>query len=53
MSQSGQHLSSTYLRLRPDASIEPLPLDGKFWERMAAGEFGDFHNEVPRRVPRV
>jgi hypothetical protein len=45
MSQSGLHLSSTYLRLRPDASIEPLPADGKFWERMAAGEFGDFHNE--------
>ena len=45
MSESGLHLSSTYLRLRPDASIEPLAVDGKFWERLAAGELGDFHNE--------
>ena len=45
MSQSALHLSSTYLRLRPDASVEPLPVDGKFWERIAAGQFGDFHNE--------
>jgi mannose-6-phosphate isomerase-like protein (cupin superfamily) len=45
MSQLALDLSSTYLRLRPDASIEPLPVDGKFWERIAAGELGDFHNE--------
>ena len=45
MSQSALHLSSTYLRLRPDASIEPLSADSRFWERIAAGELGDFHNE--------
>ena len=45
MSQLALDLSSTYLRLRPDASIEPLPVDSKFWERIAAGEFGNFHNE--------
>jgi len=45
MSQSSLHLSSTYLRLCPDASIEPLPVGSDFWERIAAGQFGDFHNE--------
>ncbi len=45
MSESGLHLSSTHLRLRPDATIEPLPVDGTFWERIAAGELGNFHNE--------
>lgn len=39
------NLISTYLRLRPDASIEKLPVDGSFWQRIAAGELGDFHNE--------
>ena len=37
-------LSSTYLRLRPDSSIEPLPVEG-FWPRLMSGELGDFHNE--------
>jgi mannose-6-phosphate isomerase-like protein (cupin superfamily) len=45
MLHAGLHLSSTYLRLRPDASIEPLPVDGKFWERLATGELGNFRNE--------
>jgi mannose-6-phosphate isomerase-like protein (cupin superfamily) len=35
---------STYLRLRPDASIEKLPVEG-FWPRLMAGELGNFHNE--------
>ena len=35
---------STFLRLRPDASIEKLPAEG-FWPRLMAGELGDFHNE--------
>lgn len=38
-------LASTFLRLRPDASIEPLPVDETFWPRLMAGELGDFHNE--------
>jgi mannose-6-phosphate isomerase-like protein (cupin superfamily) len=38
-------LASTYLRLRPDASVEPLPVDATFWQRLATGQFGTFHNE--------
>lgn len=38
-------LSSTYLRLRGDASVEPLPVDDTFWQRIGAGELGTFHNE--------
>jgi uncharacterized cupin superfamily protein len=46
MPQPGPYnLGSTYLRLRPDASIEPLPVDASFWQRIAAGELGDFRNE--------
>jgi mannose-6-phosphate isomerase-like protein (cupin superfamily) len=40
-----RNLSSTYLRLRPDASVEHLPVDDRFWERIGAGELGDFRNE--------
>ena len=46
MSQSEPlDLSSTYLRLRPDASVEPLAVDSRFWQRIASGELGSFHNE--------
>lgn len=45
MSQPALDLSSTYLRLRPDASIEPLPVGSDFWQRIAAGQLGEFHNE--------
>jgi mannose-6-phosphate isomerase-like protein (cupin superfamily) len=46
MSQSGAlDLSSTYLRLRPDASVESLPVDNSFWQRISSGQLGDFHNE--------
>jgi mannose-6-phosphate isomerase-like protein (cupin superfamily) len=38
-------LSSSYLRLRPDVSIEPLAVDGTFWERLGSGQLGDFRNE--------
>ena len=38
-------LSATYLRLRPDASIELLAADATFWQRIGAGELGTFHNE--------
>lgn len=37
-------LSSSHLRLRPDSSIEPLPVEG-FWPRLMSGELGDFRNE--------
>lgn len=39
------HFTSTYLRLRPDASVEPLAVDGGFWERLSTGKLGDFHDE--------
>jgi mannose-6-phosphate isomerase-like protein (cupin superfamily) len=46
MSQSGPFdLSSTYLRLRADTTIEPLPVDKTFWSRIATGQLGPFHNE--------
>lgn len=38
-------LFSTYLRVRADGSVEPLPVDETFWERIAAGELGAFHGE--------
>lgn len=38
-------LSSTYLRLRPDASIEPLGVNEQFWQRLIEGQLGSFHNE--------
>jgi mannose-6-phosphate isomerase-like protein (cupin superfamily) len=38
------NLSSTFLRLRPDSSIEKLPVDS-FWPRLMKGELGDFHHE--------
>lgn len=34
----------TYLRLRPDSSIEELPADG-FWQRLMGGGLGNFHHE--------
>jgi mannose-6-phosphate isomerase-like protein (cupin superfamily) len=39
------HLQSTYLRLRPDCSIEKLPVDASFWPRLISGELGAFQNE--------
>jgi hypothetical protein len=38
-------IQSTYLRLRPDSSIEQLPVDDRFWPRLMAGELGNFHHE--------
>ena len=38
-------LSSTYLRLRPDVSIEPLHSGNDFWPRLMSGALGDFHHE--------
>lgn len=39
------NLSSTYLRLRSDASVEPLTVDKAFWQRLVSGNLGTFHNE--------
>lgn len=39
------NLSSTYLRLRRDVSVEPLAVDDAFWSKLAAGDLGSFHNE--------
>jgi mannose-6-phosphate isomerase-like protein (cupin superfamily) len=39
------NLESTYLRLRSDVSIEPLPFDATFWPRLMQGELGTFHRE--------
>jgi mannose-6-phosphate isomerase-like protein (cupin superfamily) len=38
-------LTSTYLRVRSDGSIEPLPVDEGFWERLASGALGSFRDE--------
>lgn len=39
------NFSSTFLRLRPDSSIETLPFDDSFWPRLMSGKFGTFHHE--------
>jgi quercetin dioxygenase-like cupin family protein len=39
------NIQSTYLRLRPDCSVERLPFDASFWPRLMRGELGDFHHE--------
>ena len=38
-------LSDTCLRLRSDASAEPIPINDEFWPRLMSGKLGDFHNE--------
>lgn len=46
MSDVGPHaLSGTYLRLRPDTSVEPLHAGNDFWPRLMSGKLGDFHHE--------
>lgn len=39
------NLASTFLRLRPNVSIEPLPVNDAFWQKIAVGQLGSFHNE--------
>ena len=39
------NLESTFLRLRNDATVEPLSVDDTFWERLMGGKLGDFHHE--------
>jgi hypothetical protein len=38
-------LATTCLRLRNDASIEPLPVNDDFWPRIMSGALGTFHHE--------
>jgi mannose-6-phosphate isomerase-like protein (cupin superfamily) len=38
-------LATTYLRLRSDVSIEPLPVNEDLWPRIISGQLGTFHNE--------
>jgi mannose-6-phosphate isomerase-like protein (cupin superfamily) len=38
-------LTSTFLRLRPDCSIEQIPFDDTFWPRLMSGNLGTFHHE--------
>ncbi len=42
---AAHHLAATFARLRPDASIETLPVDDTFWPRLTSGQLGDFHHE--------
>jgi hypothetical protein len=37
-------LCDTYLRLRPDSSVELLDAAG-FWPKLMTGQLGNFHNE--------
>lgn len=39
------NLASTFLRLRNDVSVEPLSVNDAFWQKIAAGQLGSFHNE--------
>lgn len=40
-----QHLASSSIRLKNDASVELLEMNDAFWPRLMAGELGDFHHE--------
>jgi len=39
------NLASTFLRLRSNVTIEPLPVNDTFWQNIAADKLGNFHNE--------
>jgi mannose-6-phosphate isomerase-like protein (cupin superfamily) len=45
MQSSQPNLTSTYLRLRPNATIEPLTVAEDFWHTIASGALGSFHDE--------
>jgi hypothetical protein len=38
-------MNDHYARLRPDATAEAINVDASFWQDLAAGRFGVFHNE--------
>lgn len=44
-SSEPRNITTTYLRLRPDSSVEELAADETFWPRLMRGELGDFHHE--------
>jgi mannose-6-phosphate isomerase-like protein (cupin superfamily) len=39
------NLESTFLRLDSQGSIEALPVNEQFWQRLAGGQLGDFHHQ--------
>lgn len=39
------NITSTFLRLRSDVTIEPIPVEDNFWQTLAQGGYGNFHNE--------
>lgn len=45
MHENHYNITSTYLRLRSNASIETLTVDNTFWQKLSSGKLGDFHNE--------
>ncbi|MEO8307248.1 MAG: cupin domain-containing protein [Pseudomonadota bacterium] len=44
-SRAPSSLVSTFLRLRPDSSIEQLAFDDSFWPGLMSGKLGTFHHE--------
>ena len=38
-------IESSYLRLGGDGAVEPLPVGTDFWQRLVAGQLGDFHHQ--------
>ena len=42
---AGLDIGTTFLRLRGDGSVEPLPAGDDFWTRLMGGKLGDFHHE--------
>ena len=45
MSAAVPNIESTYLRLRPDCSVEKLAVNADFWPRLIRGDLGDFRHE--------
>jgi mannose-6-phosphate isomerase-like protein (cupin superfamily) len=39
------NLAATFLRLRADNSVEPLPVNAEFWPKLMSGALGTFHRE--------
>jgi mannose-6-phosphate isomerase-like protein (cupin superfamily) len=39
------NIQTTFLRLRPDCSVEKLPVNEHFWPKLMTGQLGQFHHE--------
>lgn len=39
------NIANTYVRLKPDASAEAIPVGENFWQDLSSGAFGSFENE--------